>query len=142
MAGRTYVVRVSSGGVPWDGGRKFLLIRRMEEGLWGFPKGGVENSEALEAAAIREIEEETGLKGSIVCLIQSINYSFYKPESDINFNKTVYYFLVKMRKGEIRLERGFEDHRWCNYSDGMQLLHYENDRVVLRSARDAIRRLS
>ena len=141
MAGRPHKVRVSSGGVPWDGGKRYLLIRKMEEGLWGFPKGGVETGETLEDAALREIKEETGLEGSIIRPVKSIRFRFYKPESDVNFNKTVHYFLVRMRKGKARLERGFEDLRWCTCNEGMRLLHYRNDNTVLRSASDAVRRL-
>jgi uracil-DNA glycosylase family 4 len=134
--------RVSSGGVPWDGGSKFLLIRRMEEGLWGIPKGGVEKGETLEHAALRELREEAGLKGRIMCSIKRISYRFYDSGNDINTDKTVYYFLVKVRRGKVRLERGFEDHRWCTYEEACRILHYANDRSVIRAAKAAVRRLS
>jgi DNA polymerase len=134
--------RVSSGGVPWDGGSKFLLIRRMDEGLWGIPKGGVEEGETLEQTALRELKEEAGLKGKTVCPIKRIRYRFYESESEMNFDKTVCYFLVRVRRGKVKLERGFEDYRWCTYEEACRILHYTNDRSVMRAARMAVRRLS
>ena len=134
--------RVSSGGVPWDGGLKFLLIRRMEEGLWGIPKGGVEEGETLELTALRELREEAGMKGKIVCPIKRIRYRFYDSGNEMNFDKTVYFFLVRVRGGKVKLERGFEDYRWCTYEEACRILHYANDRSVLRAAKAAVRRLS
>lgn len=142
VMGKGYKVRISSGGVPWDGGKRYLLIKRMDEGLWGFPKGGVETGESLEEAAMREIKEETGLIGSIVCPIQSIHYRFYRPGSDVNITKTVHYYLVRTRAGKPHLERCFEEYRWCTYTEGTRLLNYENDRRVLLSAKRAVQGLS
>ena len=54
---------VSAGGVVvrhGDGGPLFLLIRD-SYGNWGFPKGHLEDGEAPEAAALREVVEESGL---------------------------------------------------------------------------------
>lgn len=42
---------------------EWLLQRRSDSGLWGLPGGGLEPGESFEAAAVRELEEETGLTG-------------------------------------------------------------------------------
>lgn len=41
----------------------WLLQRRSDSGLWGVPGGGLEPGETFEAAAARELQEETGLIG-------------------------------------------------------------------------------
>jgi len=141
IPGRRWRKRVSSGGVPWDGGSRFLLIRRMDEGIWCVPKGGLDAGETLDEAALREIWEEAGLRGKILCPLASVRYKFYDDESDTNVDKTVHYFLVRVRSGQVRLERGFEDARWCTYREANALVHYANDRRVVEKAHDAVRGL-
>src|SRR5687767_15254499 len=54
---------VSAGGVVFrmDGGRPLFLLIRDSYANWGFPKGHLEQGEAAERAAVREVVEETGL---------------------------------------------------------------------------------
>lgn len=42
-------------------GMRYLLLRNARHGTWSFPKGHVEEGEDLQAAARRELEEETGI---------------------------------------------------------------------------------
>lgn len=50
----------AAGGAVSDGNGRLLAIHRL--GRWDLPKGKVEPNEAIEEAAIREVEEECGLK--------------------------------------------------------------------------------
>jgi len=52
-------------------GRVLLVKRGVEPGLglWGLPSGFIEIEESPESACLRELEEETGLKGEIIGLI-------------------------------------------------------------------------
>ncbi len=45
-----------------DGQNRFLLIKRSDNGLWGFPAGSPELGESLEECVRREVYEETGLR--------------------------------------------------------------------------------
>jgi len=62
-------VRAVSGVVAFDGERRVLLVRRSDDGTWGLPGGGVEPGETWQAAALRECQEETGWRVSIVGLL-------------------------------------------------------------------------
>src|SRR3954468_12372163 len=75
---------------------QLLLIKRKNEpfkGMWAFPGGFVEDDEDLEPAAIRELEEETGLK---VPALQQL-YTFGKPKRDPRGRtvSVVYYTFIE-----------------------------------------------
>ncbi len=52
-----------AGGVVLGDGGTIALVHNAETGTWTFPKGSIEPGETDEQAALREIEEETGLTG-------------------------------------------------------------------------------
>jgi 8-oxo-dGTP diphosphatase len=59
------VVVRAAGGVVWrstDGVVEVVLIRRLRYDDWTFPKGKREPGESDEHCALREVEEETGLR--------------------------------------------------------------------------------
>lgn len=53
-----------------------LLVRRAnppDQGLWGFPGGKIEYGEAIEAAALRELAEETGIRAEACGIITALD---------------------------------------------------------------------
>jgi 8-oxo-dGTP pyrophosphatase MutT (NUDIX family) len=85
----------SAGGVIFKNvasGIKVALIQR-EGDIWCLPKGKINKRETAEAAAIREIREETGLKGYILQKIDNIDYWFVSDGSKIH--KVVHFYLVR-----------------------------------------------
>jgi ADP-ribose pyrophosphatase YjhB (NUDIX family) len=59
-----FVVIESAGGLVINQNKQILLIYR--RGSWDMPKGKIEKNEGVEAAAIREVQEETGLKNVLI----------------------------------------------------------------------------
>ena len=67
---------VGVGAVVWDDKGQVLLIRRANpprQGQWSLPGGKVEFGEPLQAAAQREVREETGLEVEILGLIDAVD---------------------------------------------------------------------
>jgi 8-oxo-dGTP pyrophosphatase MutT (NUDIX family) len=129
------VEETSAGGfvLAADGSPRIAVIGRRNRGGridWCVPKGHLEGSETIEQAALREVEEETGLKTEIIESLGSIHYEFSTPTSIIA--KTVHHFLMKQTGGELTIEndpdREAVDIRWVN----IDLLHaeltHENER--------------
>ncbi|BCU82523.1 NUDIX hydrolase [Polycladomyces abyssicola] len=60
---------VAAAGIVWDDAKGVLLIQRADNHHWEPPGGVVELDEALDAAVIREIREETGIEVKVIRLI-------------------------------------------------------------------------
>lgn len=91
----THMFRVieAAGGVVSNQNNEILFIRRM--GRWDLPKGKIEKGESLEQAALREIEEETGLKELILEEFINNTFHIYTERNGDNILKTTYWFRMK-----------------------------------------------
>ena len=66
---------------------------------WSLPKGHVELGETTEQAAVREVEEETGISGRITARLGSVDYTFTAEGRRIH--KRVHHFLMVAVGGEL-----------------------------------------
>ncbi len=125
---------VSSGGVVLHADGRVLILKRAGEDVWCLPKGTQESGETLEATALREIREETGLEARLRERISTLTIDYYWPPDDVNYRRTVTYFLARPVRGRLRPESGFEECRWATESQAVRLLRWEDDRAVVRRA--------
>lgn len=80
-----------------DGQRWVLLIARRNAAghiQWTLPKGGIEDGESNEQAALREVREETGHGALIVTLIDTIDYWFVWRPDRVRYHKFVHYYFM------------------------------------------------
>jgi 8-oxo-dGTP pyrophosphatase MutT (NUDIX family) len=128
---------VSSGGVIQNSKGEVLILRRKSEGTWVLPKGRVEPGEDLRQTALREVEEETGLTGvRIIREIGLVRYIFFWKPDNVNYKKTVHYFLMKIiseKEPGMKLEPDFAEHVWTSVDDASKTLTFENDRRIVRA---------
>ena len=105
MSGRPRVEEVSAGGLVLDRTgpvtRALLIARHDRRGrlIWSFPKGHIEAGETTEAAAIREVREETGIDGRILAPLGTIDFWFTTDAHRVH--KTVHHFLFEAAGGEL-----------------------------------------
>ena len=133
---------VSAGGVVYrrtPAGPAFLLIRA--NGRWAFPKGNIEKGETAEAAALREIAEETGLPSSslrIVRALPPIEYAF-QWQGRLVF-KTVHNFLVEARADAPLSPQlsEIDEVRWFSPEAARRTLSFKNSRETLDAAIAAV----
>lgn len=102
------VHETSAGGLVIDGidGPKgeqvAALIGRIDRRgrmLWSLPKGHIEMGETAEQTAIREVAEETGIQGSVLAALGSIDYWFVTEGRRVH--KTVHHYLMRFLGGEL-----------------------------------------
>jgi 8-oxo-dGTP pyrophosphatase MutT (NUDIX family) len=131
------VFRLDAGpdGVPRA---MFLLIRDSYKN-WGFPKGHVEPGEAPEAAAVREVREETGLAAvHLRGAVETIDWYFRFRGRLIH--KVCHFFLMETDDDHTSPQRaeGITACRWAPYEEALATVSYANARDVLRRAQEMI----
>lgn len=132
---------ISAGGVVVrrDGREPLVLLIRDRYDNWGFPKGHVEDGEALDSAALREVVEETGATDVVVrAAIGSIAWDFRAHGKLIH--KRCHFFLMETAAELTTPQRaeGITQCRWSGFAEAEALLPYDNAREVLRRAQQAL----
>lgn len=136
----------SAGGVvvrrdDGDSRPLFLLIRDSYEN-WGFPKGHVERGERPEAAALREVQEETGLDTLAVrAPISTIDWYFRFRGRLIH--KVCDFYLMELPRGASSVTapqaaEGITACAWLPYDEASRLVSYANARSVLARANEIV----
>jgi 8-oxo-dGTP pyrophosphatase MutT (NUDIX family) len=123
------VVQAAGGVVSrrGDGGRpEVLLVHRPRYDDWGFPKGKLEPGETHEQAAVREVEEETGLRCALGRELPSTSYNDSKGRP-----KTVRYWAMQPLEGAFRPHHEVDEARWLPCDGARKLLSHRHDREVL-----------
>ncbi|HEY9720526.1 MAG TPA: NUDIX domain-containing protein [Oscillatoriaceae cyanobacterium] len=107
------------GALIFDPRNHVLLVRTHKwRGLWGVPGGKIEENEAMEAALVREIKEETGLDGwdvrfaTVQDCIQSPE--FYKPSHMILLN-----FTCRSPGGAVSLNEEANEFAWASLDEAL-----------------------
>lgn len=129
---------LAAGAVVFRPGREVLLVHRPKYDDWAFPKGKLDRGEAAPVAAVREVDEETGLRIRLGVPLESQRYPVGSGW------KTVYYWAGRCvgddDVGGYRPNQEIDAVRWVPYHDALALLTYERDRDTLRAARKVRRR--
>jgi bis(5'-nucleosidyl)-tetraphosphatase len=117
-----------------DAGTRLYLILHYEEGHWDFPKGHVEEGESETETALRELEEETGIKDAelVFGFHESLEY-FYRREG-ITMHKEVVFFLAQAKGPEVRLSDEHVGFDWLTYEAAREKLTFKNAKDMLGKA--------
>ncbi len=125
---------ISAGGVVVYRNR-ILLLRRFNND-WVLPKGRKERGEELVDTALREVLEETGVKGEIKEYIGKINYKYRTMYDDLYVDKTVHWFLMKAINTNTAPQRteGFKEAVFIQKDRTERLLKYKSERIIIKKA--------
>lgn len=109
--------------------------------LWSMPKGHVEPGEDRAATAEREVWEETGIYGEVICELGVIDYWFVS--DGVRIHKTVHHHLLRYRDGDLNDEDPeVTEVAWIPASELIEHLAYADERKLARQAHDNLPRLA
>jgi 8-oxo-dGTP pyrophosphatase MutT (NUDIX family) len=109
-------------------------------GTWALPKGNLDPGETPAETALREIWEETGVRGRLIEKLGDVRYTYTRRDRTRVF-KVVSFYLVaagRGRLGEIeeRMRVEVAEARWLPLAEAPRLLAYGGEREMARKAHD------
>ena len=130
---------VSAGGVVHRGGTdgaQVVICGRSWPRIWQLPKGAPNAGETIEETALREAEEETGLRLEVHEFIDTVDYWFVRSTDGVRCHKTVHFYLMSATGGDVSMhDHEFDAVQWLPVEDVLKTLSYDNEvRIVQKGA--------
>jgi 8-oxo-dGTP diphosphatase len=112
----------AAGGVVLHDGR-VAVVHRPRYDDWSLPKGKLDPGESFEDAALREVEEETGLRCRLVRELPAVEYEVRgRP-------KVVRYWAMEVEdEAPFEPNEEVDEIRWLAPDEALALLSYDRDR--------------
>ncbi len=122
----------AGGGLVFNDHQEILFIRRNKK--WDLPKGRIEKNETPEQAALREVEEETGISGLQVTKFIRKTYHVFKRNGEYRLKITHWYEMHSSFDGNFKPEKkeGITKVKWKNFAKSQEALKesYENIKLL------------
>jgi 8-oxo-(d)GTP phosphatase len=112
-----------------DGTVKVLMVHRPRYDDWSLPKGKTDHGETPAETALREVEEETGIRCRIIAPVAEAHYRVPTGE-----DKVVRYFAMRpLQEPPFVPNPEVSEIRWLAPADAAQLATYAHDRTLLEN---------
>jgi 8-oxo-dGTP diphosphatase len=122
-------VAAAGGLVVRDG--EVAVVHRPKYDDWSLPKGKLDPGEGWEQAALREVEEETGLRCELGRELDPARYRDRKGR-----DKLVRWWLMRPVEGDFVPNDEVDELRWLGRDEALELLDYDHDRDLVRTLDD------
>ena len=130
---------LAAGAVVFGPGKRVLLVHRPRYDDWSFPKGKLDQGEHVTAAAVREVEEETGLHVRLGPPLPGQRYPIAGGRT-----KGVSYWVGRAvgdpDVSDYRPNAEIDQVEWVPYDEARTRLSYDHDRATLAEAYPVRRR--
>jgi 8-oxo-dGTP pyrophosphatase MutT (NUDIX family) len=110
---------IAAGGIVVNPNKEILWIYR--RGIWDLPKGKLDPNETVEACALREVMEETGISNLVLGnLILTTKHQYHDPYLNTEVEKTTYWYFMstdQLQDGIPQTEEDIEAIAWVKKED-------------------------
>ena len=114
---------IAAGGLVLNESAEILMIFR--RGFWDLPKGKLDEGETIESCAIREVQEETGLKQvQLKKFIGITNHQYFDEYLQQQVNKETHWFLMQANNNQKLFPQTEEDIEQIKWVSKKELLQY------------------
>ncbi len=133
----------TAGGIVFrrnkQGELEFLLYQDARD-RWTIPKGHIEPGETAQAAAVREVGEETGLENvEVICWLGKVNFRYRRVDKLVLISQQNYLIHPRTSGDEIKKEEWMTDIRWFSMQDALDKVEYEDIGKLILLAMKRIR---
>ncbi len=133
------IVPLYKDGDTW----KVLVIHQVSyrgDDFWIFPKGHAETQETPSETALRELQEETGVKDVLIGNKAPITIYYSFTHEGVRIEKTVEYFVGMCASTDTFISQPHEvkELKWCSFEEAQNLLTHQNSRDVLEKAKSQV----
>jgi 8-oxo-dGTP diphosphatase len=122
----------AAGGLVWrrvGADVEIVIVHRPRYDDWSLPKGKLDDGESFEQAAVREVEEETGLSCELGDFLGETTYTDHKDRE-----KLAKFWLMEARDDKLAGDDEVDDLRWVPIAEAESVLSYAFDRVMVERA--------
>ena len=121
---------LAAGGVVVRDDGRVAVIHRPRYDDWSLPKGKLDPGESFEGGAVREVLEETGVRGRIVAELEPTSYVDRKGR-----DKLVRWYRMELDGDppEFAPNDEVDELRWLTPGEAGALLSYDHDRALVRT---------
>ena len=130
-------IELSAGGAVVRGGDVIVVVPVKRDAqrrrVLVLPKGHLDPGESDEAAAVREVAEETGVVAELIDKLGDVEYSYERRGR--RRNKRVAFYLFEYRSGSVEdHDHEIEEARWMPLNEAVRDLTYKGEREIVRRA--------
>lgn len=111
-----------------------VLALHYAAGHWDLPKGHIEKGESEETAALRELEEETGITDAEILpkFREVIHYVFHRGKKLVS--KDVVFFIGKTSEDKVTLSFEHQGHAWLPFDEAVEKMTFKTAKEVIEKA--------
>jgi len=120
---------------------RILVTQHSKHKGWDFPKGHREIYESEEQTALREVEEETGVKAEIIERVGETKY-FYYEEGERVLKTVVFYLMKYVSQGKATTACEVSGTKWLPIDEVEGQLTFKDTKVLWQKAKDKIEQIT